>query len=422
MLRVIGLNHHSASLDLRERIAFSAKQVDEALALWQDTTAGMEAVIVSTCNRTELYIASLEPPLPPPESLLQFLLECKNIHETVIPVSQIVTLDNDEAVEHLFSVAAGLDSMVLGDTQISAQVKAAYQQALEAGTAGTVLHTLFQNALKTAKRVAAETDLHRRKISIPSIAVSDFAMRIFETLHNKRILVFGAGEMAEETLTYLTGEGGKNITILNRSRERAETLANQFGGTVTDWSERFDVMSEADIIVSATGATEPVVTFDDFKRLEARRDSRTLFILDLAVPRDFEPAIGQCRDVYLYSIDDLQETCNRNRAERNKAIPKTQRIVKQEVKNYLRDITHRKGTAVIQKLRERWSKTREEELQRLFNRLPDLSGKEREEIRYTLERLTAKFLHPPMESLRAESEDGDPATLLNALAKLFNIN
>ncbi|MDR3183588.1 MAG: glutamyl-tRNA reductase [Planctomycetaceae bacterium] len=432
MLRVIGLNHHSSPLDVREQLAFTPEQAAEALDVWQDTTADTEAVILSTCNRTEFYTASQSQALPSSEFLLQFLLEQKNnkknlkktgtLTPAVIPVSHIFILDDADAAEHLFSVSSGLDSMVLGDMQISSQVKSAYQQALEAETAGTILHTLFQTALKTAKRVATETDLHRHKVSIPSIAVTDFAMRIFETLHNKRILVFGAGEMAEETLTYLTGEGGKDITVLNRHRERAEALAAKFGGTTADWDKKFEVMRDADIIVSATGSSEPVVTLNDYRTIEKTRGGKTLFVLDLAVPRDFAPEIGKCSGVYLYSIDDLQETCSKNRTERDKAVPKAERIVKQTAQEFIRDIAYRKSGIVIQKLRERWSKTKEAELERLFNKLPDLTAKQREEIQYTMERLTAKFLHPPMESLRGESAGGEASALLNALAKLFKIS
>jgi glutamyl-tRNA reductase len=422
MLRVIGLNHHSAPLDIRERLAFSPQQAADALNVWQDTTTEIEAVLLSTCNRTEFYAASQAEPLPAAESLLQFLLDRKGCGAAMIPASHIFILDNADAAEHLFSVASGLDSMVLGDMQISAQIKSAYQTAVTAETASTLLHTLFQTALKTAKRVAAETDLHRHKVSIPSIAVTDFAMRIFETLRNKKIFIFGAGEMAEETLTYLTAEGGQNITILNRHRDRAAALAAKFGAATADWGEMFEAVIKADIIVSATGASEPVVTAETFRRLEKQRGGRTLFVLDLAVPRDFEAEIGKSSGVYLYSIDDLQEVCRKNRAERDKAVPKAERIVRQTAKEFVRDVMYRKSGTVIQKLRERWSKTKETELQRLFNKLPELTEKQREEIQYTLERLTAKFLHPPMESLRSESGAGEPSALLNALAKLFKIN
>ncbi|MCL2711529.1 MAG: glutamyl-tRNA reductase [Planctomycetaceae bacterium] len=427
MLRVIGLNHRSAPLEVREQLAFAPTQVAVALTEWQDQTTDLEAVLLSTCNRTEFYVATPEHELPTAEQLLQFLLKQKSSPATGFTLaSQIFTLDDHEAAEHLFAVASGLDSMVLGEVQILSQVKSAYQQALDADTVGTWIHPLFQTALKTAKRVATETALHEHRISIPSIAVSDFARRIFERFEDKNILVFGAGEMGQETLRYLVEQGAKSITVLNRHRERAETLAAQFGdhvvdGKVADWQNRFDLMTTADIIISTTSADEPVVTLADYQAIEAKRRGRTLFVLDLAVPRDFDPAIAQCSGVYLYSVDDLQEVCNKNRQERDREIPKAEKIVKRSAEAFMKDMTHRRHGEVIQQLRERWTKTKETELHRLFNKLPELDEREQAEIRYAFERLLAKYLHSPLVSLREESSEGEPHKLVEALKKLFRL-
>ena len=427
MLRVIGLNHRSAPLEVREQLAFSSAQVADALTAWQDQTANLEAVLLSTCNRTELYVASPENDLPTNDRLLQFLLYQKTSPPTGFTLSsQIFTLDNADAVEHLFAVASGLDSMVLGEVQILAQVKTAYQLALDADTAGSWIHALFQNALKTAKRVATETALHEHRVSIPSIAVSDFARRIFEHLDDKNILVFGAGEMGLETLRYLVEYGAKSITILNRNQERAETLAAKFGESVADcrvadWRSRFDLMSDADIIVSTTSADEPIVTLADYRNIEAKRAGKTLCVLDLAVPRDFDPAIAACSGVHLCSVDDLQEVCDKHRQERDREIPKAEKIVKRSAEAFMKDISHRQNGTVIQQLRERWTKTKDSELHRLFNKLPELSEQERAEIQYAFERLLAKYLHSPLESLRDESPDAEPQKLVDALRKLFRL-
>ena len=422
MLRVIGLNHRSAPLEVRERLAFSPTQVATALAQWQDQTTDLEAVLLSTCNRTEFYVATPENELPPTETLLQFLLHQKSSPQTGFTLaSQVFTRDDHEAAEHLFAVASGLDSMVLGEVQILSQVKTAYQLALDADTVGTWTHALFQIALKTAKRVATETALHEHRISIPSIAVSDFARRIFERFEDKNILVFGAGEMGQETLRYLVEYGAKSITVLNRHRERAETLATQFGGNVADWENRVELMTLADIIISTTSANEPIVTLADYQAIESKRRNRTLFVLDLAVPRDFEPAIAECSGVYLYSLDDLQEVCDRNRQERNREIPKAEKIVKRSAEVFMKDMTHRRHGAVIQQLREQWTKTKEAELLRLFNKLPELDEHEQEEIRHAFDRLLAKYLHSPLVSLRDEPPDGEPHKLVDALKKLFRL-
>ncbi|MDR0337160.1 MAG: glutamyl-tRNA reductase [Planctomycetaceae bacterium] len=422
-LRIVGLNYRSASLELREHLTFSPKQTAEALAVWRNTIPDTEAVLLSTCNRTELYIASANTiVLPPTEQLLGFLLQQKeNSTNGFALASQVFTLDGLEAVRHLFSVASGLDSMVLGEVQILAQVKAAYQMALDHETVGPLTHALFQMAFKAAKDIASETEIHRHRISIPSVAVADFAIRIFGRLDDKRILIFGAGEMGRETLCYLVEYGAKSITVLNRHRDRAEHLAAEFNGVVADWRNRFEMMLDADIIVSTVGASEPVVTLKDYRNIESRRLGRTLFVLDLAVPRNFEPAIGECPDVHLYSIDALQEICDKNREERNGEIPKAEKMISLAAKDFVQEMNHRQNGEMIQKLWQRWAQTKETELHRLFNKLPNLTEKEQAEIRHAFDRLIGKFLHPPLESLRNESKDGVPHKLLDALAKLFRL-
>ena len=422
MLRVIGLNHRSAPLEVREQLVFSPTQVAVALTAWQDQTTDLEAVLLSTCNRTEFYVATPEDELPDTGQLLQFLLYQKSSPPTGFTLaSQVFTLDDCDAAEHLFAVTAGLDSMVLGEVQILSQVKTAYQLALEADTVGPWIHALFQTALKTAKQVATETALHKHRISIPSIAVSDFARQVFERFEDKNILVFGAGDMGKDTLQYLVEHGAKSITVLNRHQERAEKLAAQFGGKVADWQCRFDLMTEADIVISTTSADEPVVTLADYQAIEPKRAGRTLFVLDLAVPRDFEPAIAQCAGVHLYSIDDLAEVCNKNREERDREVPKAEKIVHRAAEALMQLLNHRQNGTVIQQLRERWTKTKDAELQRLFNKLPELGKREQEEIRYAFERLLAKYLHSPLESLRDEPPDGESHKLVDALKKLFRL-
>lgn len=421
-LRIVGLNHRSASIEVREHLAFSPRQAAEALFAWQDSTSEYEAVLLSTCNRTEFYIASEDKELPTTEDLLKFLLKQKEDPKLGFTLaSQIFSFDGFEAIEHLFSVASSLDSMVLGEAQISSQVKSAYQTAFEAGTLGPLTHGLFQTALKTAKRVASETELHRHRISIPSIAVVDFALQIFERLDDKNVFIFGIGEMGQETLKYLLEHGAKSITILNRNREKAEAIAKEFGGKTLDWEQRLNAVAQADLIVSTTGADEAIISLEDFKKIEKQRAGRTLFVLDLAVPRDFEPEIGKSGGVYLYSVDDLQETCNRNRTERDREIPKAKKIVSVAAKEFIQGINHRRSGVVIRQLQQRWSGVKETEIQRLFNKLPELDEKQRDEIQYAFDRLIGKFLHPPLESLRDESKNGVPHKLLDALARLFRL-
>jgi glutamyl-tRNA reductase len=324
-------------------------------------------------------------------------------------------------VRHLYTVASSLDSMVLGEPQILAQVKDAYQLAAVQDSTGPLLHAVFQSAIRVSRRVSNETTIHERRVSVPSVAVADFARQIFERFDDKHAVVIGAGEMAQETLRYLLDEGVHQITVVNRSYDRASELATNGKGRAVAWDQLHEALATADIVVSTTAATEPIVSTADFARIERARFGRPMFILDLAVPRDFDPSIGRRPDVYLYSIDDLQETCRKNQKQRDRELPSAMRIVEREAARFMAEISHRAVGPVIQQLREGWQKPKEEELERLLNKLPDLDDRARREIRQSFDRLVNKLLHPPLTSLRDESRKGVPRTLLDALARLFQL-
>jgi len=420
LMQVVGCSHRGTSIAMRERLAFTPEQTRGALDRWRRVFPGVEAVLLSTCNRVEIYAAAEGPPEPAFDSIAAFLARFHDLDPA--EVSEHLYCHTDEAAaRHLFSVASSLDSMVLGEPQILAQVKEAYQTAAAGDTVGPLLHAAFQAALHAAHRVANETDLHRRRVSISSVAVSDFARQIFERFDDKHTLVIGAGETAEETLRYLQDEGARNVTVVNRSFDRAAELARQWRGRAAAWDALPDALADADLVLSATAAGRPIVTREQFAAVEPRRIGRPLFILDLAVPRDFDPAIGDRPDVYLYSIDDLQEACRRNRAERDKELPAALHVVEQEAARFMAEMRRRAIGPAIQQLRLGWQKPKEEELQRLLNRLPALDEPAREEIRRAFDRLVNKLLHPPMESLRDESRRDIPSGLLDALKRLFQL-
>ena len=225
--------------------------------------------------------------------------------------------------------------------------------------------------MRVARRVTTETTLHQRRVSIPSVAVGDFASQIFERFDDKKILVIGAGEMGEETLRYLQDEGAHDVTVVNRSFERAEQLAERWQGRAEPWEQLPRLLAWADLVISTTGASEPIVTLADYKQIEAARYQRPLFILDLAMPRDFEPAIGDRLGVYLYSIDDLQAACQQNRRDRDQELPAAIHIVEQETARFMADLHHRATAPIIKRLREGWQQPKEDELRRLFNKLPE---------------------------------------------------
>ena len=420
-LSLVGCSHHTTSVDVRERLAFSGDQITDALSQLRDRYPKSEAVLLSTCNRVEIYTASQDPVhAPTQDQVVQFLADYHGLIADEV-AQQVTVCSHEEAVHHLFSVAASMDSMVVGEPQILAQVKEAYRIATDGDYAGPLTHSAFQAAIRVARRVANETTIHKRRVSIPSVAVAEFAKAIFERFDDKLVLVIGAGEMGRETVQYLMDEGATQIVIVNRSPHRAAEMAAEFGALAEQWSGLDELMVRADLVVSTTGAPEPIFTRERYQRIEPLRYQRPLFILDLAVPRDFEVSIGKCLGVYLYSVDDLQATCQANQKAREKEWPKARRIVEEETGRFLADWNHRATAPTIRRLREQAGQIKEQELQRLINKLEDADDKTQREIQVAFDRLVNKLLHPPLESLRDEAEQGAPHGLLEALSRLFKL-
>ncbi|MFH1918999.1 MAG: glutamyl-tRNA reductase [Planctomycetota bacterium] len=419
-VQVVGLSHHNASISVRERLAFGPDQTCAALERLREEFPEVEAVLLSTCNRVELFMATETAETLNRPAVAEFLGRFHGLKPSEIE-GHLHEMAGEAAVRHLFTVASSLDSMVVGEPQILSQVKQAYELATQTNSTGPLAHALFQAALKVARRVAGETAIHERRVSIPSVAVADFASQIFERFDDKNTLVIGAGEMAEETLRYVQDQGTRDVTVVNRSPQRAEELAQRWQGRTIPWDRLLEALAAADLVISTTGAGEPIVTLDQFRTIEGSRYERPLFVLDLAVPRDFDPAVGDEPGVYLYSIDDLRQACDRNRKARDKELPAARRIIEQETRRFMADLHHRVTGPVIRKLKKGWEKPKEAELERLFNKLPELDDRSRAEIQQAFDRLVNKLMHPPLESLRDESRHGIPSTLLEALSKLFQL-
>ena len=419
-LQIVGCSHQNVPIEVRERLAFNSQQAGDALSRLRQEFSHVEAVLISTCNRVELFTATENAAAPTPHEVAAFFAKFHGLNADELQ-EHFYQHANEEAVRHLFKVASSLDSMVVGEPQILAQVKQAYQLATQNDAAGPLTHLVFQAASKTAKRVAGETAIHQRRVSIPSVAVADFAQRIFERFDDKNTLLIGAGEMAEETLLYLQENGARDVTVVNRSLDHATQLAERWRGRAVHWGRLSEALARADLVISTTGSKEPVVTAESFAAIEESRRGRPLFVLDLAVPRDFDPAVGQMAEVYLYSIDDLRQACDRNRRQRDKELPAAFKIVDQETVRFMAGLNHRATAPLIRQLKQGWQKPKEEELQRLLNKLPELDDHARDEISQSFDRLLNKLLHPPLESLRDESRHGIPSALLDALTKLFQL-
>ncbi|MBK94598.1 MAG: glutamyl-tRNA reductase [Planctomycetaceae bacterium] len=422
-LQMIGCSHHHTDVAFREKLAFQPNQVVEALAKMRTAFPQSEAVLISTCNRVEIYTAAEnEKDCPSAQQLINFVA---NYHGLAVDeiATDLRSLDGEDAIRHLFTMAASLDSMVIGEAQILSQVKQAYDMANQGENTGPLTHSSFQAAMRVAKRVQTETNIHRKRVSIPSVAVADYASQFFERFDDKVILVIGAGEIGEETLQYLIDKNARDIRIINRNHQRAVDLASRTTGEAYPWEQLDNLLVDADLIVSATGATEPIVTAEAFQAVAEKRYQRPLFILDLAVPRDIDPALSDFLGVYLYSIDDLQDVCDRNRKARKREWPKAESIIDEEVVRFMTDLYRRVTGPWIGRLKQQANEIKAAELERLLNKLGDAAQdpKVRKEIEVSLGRVVNKLLHPPLESLRDEVNPEEGPGLLDALKKLFQL-
>lgn len=421
MLQIVGCSHRRSSVATRERIAFRPDQVPDALAQLQMRFPHTETVLLSTCNRVELYFAAEDPQQEPShDQIIDFLAQYHGLSANEL-FDDLFRHTGREAVRHLFAVAASLDSMVVGEAQILSQVKQAYEMATHGASTGPVTHAAFQAAIRFAKRISRETTIHQRRVSIPSVAVCDYGPEIFERYDDKVIVVLGAGEMGEETLRYLVDAGGREISVLNRSLPRAELLAKRFGGHARPWDQLHAALKDADVLIAAAQTERPIITLDDFMAVEAARDQRPLFLLDLAVPRNIDPLMADQLSVYLYTLDDLSRVCETNQKEREKQWPAAETILNEETDRYIAQWYHHATGPIIEQLKLQADEIKDLELTRLLNRIEETDEKTEHEIRRGFDRLVNKLLHPPLESLRDESQHGTPHGLLAALKKLFQL-
>lgn len=420
---VVSCNHHSAGVGVREKLAFSSEQqLSSAYSQWKQQHPESEVVLLSTCNRVEIYAAdeSVETGVSF-DDITRFISQFHDLPPDQFTQS-VLAHHGRKAVSHLFEVTCSLDSMVLGEPQIVNQVKEAYRVAQENDACGPLTNVLFQQALNVSARVRTETRLAEGRVSIASVAVGEFGRNIFSRFDNKTVLIIGAGEMAQETLQYLKSEGVQRIIVANRSRERAAVLAAEVGGTAVEFADLDQWLATADVIVSTTGADEILISRPRFEAARRKSNQQPVFILDLAAPRDFDPSIADLDDnVFLYDIDALEETCNKNRGLREAEIDRAMSIIGEQTDRFMQEIYHRATGPVIHRLREHWSDISRAELDRLYRKMPDLNDEHRAAVEATIQRIVNKLLHPPLEALKDEARAGTPEGLLHAIRRLFSL-
>jgi glutamyl-tRNA reductase len=419
-LLMVGCSYQTTPIATREKLAFDGPKLPAALReVW--ARFGSECVILSTCNRVELYTA--RPGVasaPGGELLAEFFAEFHREPFDRIRPHLYVHQDAD-VVKHLFRVASSLDSLVVGEGQIAGQVKRAYETALEHQTVGAVLNGLFQKAHGVAKRVRTETGITKGHISISSVAV-DYVRQVFDQFDDKTILVIGAGKMGELTLKHLRELHPRRILVTNRSPEKAVAVALGCGGTAVPWDQLDDALAQSDIVLSTTGAPEPIMSRRRFEGILEKRSSGTMVILDIAVPRDFDPRIHDGDRACLFNIDDLQRIREQTLRERQKHLAPAEAIVEFEVKRFFKDWLRRKNGPIIEQLTQEFESRRKAILGELFAKLNGkLSSKDRDFIEGAFKLYQNQLLHVPITALADDTSSQGQHTLLEALRKLFRL-
>ncbi len=418
----VGINHKTADLAVREKLAFSAEQRQAALKQLRATWPDAEFAILSTCNRMEIYLARPVHGHPRAEELRDWVLQQHGVSGAPYAEALYMLSDSD-ATCHLFAVASGLDSLVPGEAQIVAQVKEAYTQAVEAGAAHVVLNELFQAALHVAKHIRTETEIAMGKVSVASLAV-DFVRQLFETLKGKCVLNVGAGKMNALMLARLRQMQADRIVIVNRSRPAAEKLAEEFGGNPGDFARLEDHLAEADVVVTSTGSREPVITADMVRAAQKRRDWRPLLIVDIAVPRDVEPKAGKVDNVFLYNIDDLDRIVQANIEMRSGQHGAAQTIITEHVDELMGVLNVRKVAPTIESLYKKMSLIADQELADARNKLSTHADAEEdiEILRRTLHRTIQRILHPCTQHLRQAAGTDAARAHVASIRELFELD
>lgn len=414
-LLAVGLNHTTAPVDVRERLAIPREQIGESLSGLVARASLSEVVLLSTCNRVEVY--AVQPPVPQPERVVEALASLRGLPGELVRRHCFVR-EHDGAARHIFRVAASLESMVVGEPQILGQVKDAWQLARERQTVGPILDRCLTMAFRGAKRVRSETDVGRGGASIASVAV-DLARSIFGELRGSTVALIGAGEMARQAAVHMRAAGAERVLVVNRSRERGEELAVSVAGQYLGWEQLDEALIRADVVVTSTGASEPIIEARMMKKIMRRRRGAPIFMVDIAVPRDVEPKVGRLDSVYVYDVDDLQKILGQNLLVRGQEAEAAGAVLEQEITAFLQWQRARNLNPVIRDLRAHARSIMQHEVDRALARLGELSPEQREVVATLGHAITQKLLHRPLTALRESAIAAEGEDLSGALRTLF---
>ena len=416
---LLGLNHNTAPVEIRECLAFNGNETQIALKKLMAQPSITEVLLVSTCNRIEVLL-TVKNENQAVDIAKSFLSGFKKI-----PISDfeesLYFFNGDEAVRHIFRVASSLDSMMVGEPQILGQIKEAYRIATIAKSSSVILNRLLHKTFFVAKRVRSETGIGDHAVSI-SYAAIELGKKIFGTLENKEVLLIGAGEMAELAVEHLLNNRSGHITVANRTFDHGVNLARRFKGSVVRFEEIADVLNQVDVIISSTGSPNFVIQHDQVKPLMRKRRNRPLFFIDIAVPRDIDPDINRISNVYVYDIDDLKEIVDENIEDRNREAIKAERIIDEAVIRFRQWLTSLDVVPTIIDLRKKSNELMQKELAKTINALNPLSDKERQAIENMAKALVNKILHAPTTFLKQNGCYGDKAVSVDLARKLFDLD
>jgi glutamyl-tRNA reductase len=412
-LVVVGINHRTAPVEVRERVVFESARVPDALRELASLPDVSEAVIVSTCNRTELYCVAESGEAALAEWLQRYHQLGSSIHHCLYHLADL------RAVSHAFSVASGLDSMVLGEPQILGQLKDAYRAAQEAGTTGPLLNRLFQAAFSVAKRVRTETQIGANAVSVASAAVA-MAKTVFASFENRTALMVGAGETIALAARHLHADGLRRMIVANRSVDRARELAAEFQGFAIGLDEIASHLRDADIVVASTASPNAIITREMAAQALRARKRRPMFMVDIAVPRDIEPEVAELEDVYLFTVDDLQSVVNENMENRRQAAREADRMIATEVDRFELQLRTRSAAPTIRRLRHEAERVREHTLEQARRMVA--AGRPTEEVLdFLASTLTNRLMHAPSQRLREAAESGDER-IVGAIAEIYHLD
>jgi glutamyl-tRNA reductase len=417
-LFAVGISHRTAPVELRECLDFSRRGLDAALEALGARHLAREAVVLSTCNRAEIYAAAASDDAA--DSCGRFIADYNGVPwDAVAP--HLVKYRGAAAADHLFRVAAGLDSLVVGEPQILGQVKSAYAAAAGLKTTGALTNRLFTSAFTVGKRVRSETRLGEGAVSVSYAAIA-LAKKIFGELKGLNVLVLGAGEMAKLTGVHLRAQQVKQLTVASRTLQSAEALARHLGGRAVPWGAMTDALSAADIVVTATGSSEAVLTRAGVEEAMRPRRARPLFLIDIAVPRDVDPAVARLDQVFLYDIDDLQAIVEENLSRRATEIERAEAIVREEVDRFGGWMQSREVLPTVIALRARFDAIRQAELKRLESKLAPLSPEARARVDEVTHLIVEKLLVTPTEQLKSTRDETLAVTYTDAVHRLFALD